>query len=475
MNDTKDIKMTSNFNKNLTNIRSILMVNKSFDLIERVVKISSKEAHLFFIDGLVKDDLQYLIRSLYLVNPNNESKISTPINLIQEVLPAVEIAEEDDVNKLITAVLCGQTAMIVDGFDKAIIMDFRTYPARGPEEPEKEKTLRGARDGFVETIVFNTALIRRRVRDPKLIFEMTSIGSVSKTDVAIGYIQDEVNEKDLKIVKDKLKELNINALTVGEQSLVEAITSKNWLNPFPKVRYTERPDVASAHILEGKIVLIVDNNPSAIMIPTCIFDFFQDANDYYFPVLTGNYLRIVRNLTVLATLLLTPLYLLLVEYWWILPDELLFLLPKEPNSIPLVLQFLILEYAVDGLKLASLNTPSSLGSSLSIIGGLILGEYTVKTGWLIPETILYMAIVALSGFAQPSIELNYAVKFQRIILLILTGVFGIWGFLFGIVINIIILASTKTFTNTSYLYPLIPFNKDALKHLLFRTKIKNKQ
>lgn len=471
----KNIKITNNFNENLTNIRTILMVNKSFDIIERVVKIYDKEAHLFFIDGLVKDDLQYLIRSLYFVNSNDKNKIDTPTNLIQKVLPAIEIGEEDDVNNLISAVLCGQTAMIVDGFNKAIIMDFRTYPARGPQEPDKEKALRGARDGFVETIVFNTALIRRRIRDPKLIFEMTSIGSVSKTDVAIGYIKDEVDEKALDLIKEELKKINLKALTVGEQSLIEGMTSKSWLNPFPKVRYTERPDVASAHILEGKIVLLVDNNPSAIMIPTCIFDFLQDVNDYYFPVLTGNYLRIIRNLTVLATLLLTPLYLLIVEYSWILPNKLLFLLPKEPNSIPLALQFLILEFAVDGLKLASLNTPSSLGSSLSIIGGLILGEYTVKTGWLIPETILYMAIVALSGFAQPSIELTYAVKFQRIILLILTGMFNIWGFVIGVIINILILGSTKTLTGTSYLYPLIPFNGNDLKHLLFRTKIKNKQ
>lgn len=475
MDKKENLKITENFEENIKNIKSILLVGESFDILERTVDIYDRKAYMFFIDGFVKDDFQYLIRTLNFIPGDKKDRVSSPTNLINQVIPAVEVNEEDDISTIVTAVLSGQTAMIVDGYNKAILMDFRTYPARGPEEPEKEKVLRGARDGFVETIVFNTALIRRRVRDPKLIFEMTSIGSVSKTDVAIGYIKDEVDEKSLKEVKKQLSKINVKALTVGDQSLIESLNSQSWSNPFPKVRYTERPDVAAAHILEGKIILIVDNNPSAIIIPTCIFDFIQDVDDYYFPVLTGNYLRLVRNLTILVTLFLTPLYLLAVQYAWTLPDWLWFILPKEPYSIPLALQFLLLEVAVDGLKLASLNTPSSLGSSLSIIGGLILGEYTVETGWLIPESILYMAIVALSGFAQPSIELNYAIKFQRIILLITTGLLGIWGFIIGLVISIAILATTKTFTGTSYLYPLIPFNGNALKNLLFRTKIKAKQ
>ena len=184
-------------------------------------------------------------------------------------------------------------------------------------------------------------------------------------------------------------------------------------------------------------------------------------------------MRIIRNFIFIAQIFISPCYLLLVKYQNLIPTSLKFLLPSTSYTVPLILQFLLLEIAIDGLKLASLNTPSSLGMSLSVIGALLLGEYTVNTGWLIPETILYMAIVALASFTQPSIELSYAIKFLRIMILILTGLFDIWGFIIGIILSIIIMASTKTLTGESYLYPLIPFDGAALRKLLFRSKIKS--
>ena len=327
----------------------------------------------------------------------------------------------------------------------------------------------------METIVFNTALIRRRVRDPHLIFEMMQIGSLSHTDVAIGYISNKVNKKALKKVKQLLNDLQINSLTMGDQTLVEAVHSDSWINPFPKARYTERPDVAAAQVSEGKIVILVDNSPTAIIVPTGIFDFTQDVDDYYVPVLTGNYLRFIRYAILIFNLFLTPVYVLIVKNDQYLPSSLSFLLPDDPLNVALFIQFLALEIAVDGLKIASLNTPSSLGTSLSVIGGLILGEYAVKTGWLIPHTIFYMAIVALSSFTQPSIELSYAIKFMRMLLLLGAGLFNIWGFVIALIIDIIFIARTKSFSGESYLYPLIPFNWTALRTLLFRTKVKSKQ
>ncbi|MGL4345041.1 MAG: spore germination protein, partial [Cellulosilyticaceae bacterium] len=383
--------------------------------------------------------------------------------------------EETDLDAILTAILSGQTAMLFDGASAAVILDMRTYPVRGVGEPEQEKTLRGARDGFVETIVFNTALVRRRIRDPHLVFEMTQIGKISKTDVAIGYMSDRVDKKALKKIKETLKTLNVDALTVGDQSLIEAIHSESWINPFPKVRYTERPDIAAAQVAEGKVIIIIDNTPSVMILPTSILDFMQDVDDYYMPILTGNYLRLVRNLISIANLFLTPVYVLLIQNQHWVPDWLEFILPQQNINVPLFIQFLVLEIAIDGLKIASLNTPSSLGMSLSVIGGLVLGEYAVKTGWLIPHTILYMAIVALSSFTQPSIELSYGIKFLRIILLLFTGLFNGWGFVTALVIDVIVVSSTKSFTGDPYLYPLIPFNWSALKHLIFRTKLSDKQ
>ncbi|MGL4730428.1 MAG: spore germination protein [Clostridium sp.] len=470
------MKITSNFNENIKNITSVLKVKESFDIIERVLDVHNKKIHLYFIDGFVKDEsLEFLIRSLFFMTNDIFYELKSPKALIEKAVSTIEVGEEDDINKLATSVLSGQTAMIVEGFSKAILLDLRTYPARGPQEPEKEQVLRGSRDGFVETIVFNTALVRRRIRDSRLIFKMYSIGKITKTDVAIGYIDGVVDKKALDIITKQLESIEVDALTVGDQTLVECITKKHWKSPFPRIRYTERPDVVSAHVMEGKIVLFVDNSPSAMILPTAFFDFTQDIDDFYFPILTGNYLRIVRNFILFFTVFITPLYIALVRHPGLLPESLKFLLPQDEFAVPLVLQFILLEVSIDGLKLASLNTPSSLGMSLSVIGALILGEYAVNSGWFISEAILYMAIVSLASFTQPSIEMGFAIKFLRLIILVLTGLFDFWGFGIGVVLSILIVASTKTLTGEPYLYPLIPLKWSALKNLLFRTSVQSKQ
>ncbi len=274
----------------------------------------------------------------------------------------------------------------------------------------------------------------------------------------------------VKEIIGKISGIKIDTLTVGDQSLVEALDKKHWLNPFPKIRYTERPDVVAAHLTEGSFVILVDNSPTAIILPTGFFDFLQDADDFYFPVITGTYLRMVRNITMLVSVFVTPIYLLVDRWIVAFPDQWGFLMPQESYPIPLFWQFIILEIAIDGLKLASLNTPSSLGMSLSVIGALLLGELSITAGWFIPQTILLMAVIALAAFSQPSMELSYAFKFIRVLLLIGVALLGLWGFLGALVIAIVVMATTKTLTKTSYLYPLLPFNGKKLMRLMFRTK-----
>ncbi|MDD4584133.1 MAG: spore germination protein, partial [Eubacteriales bacterium] len=303
----------------------------------------------------------------------------------------------------------------------------------------------------------------------RLVFAMHTVGDVSKTDVCIGYIKELVNEEVLEDLTQKIQAIKTDTLTVGDQSLVEALDKPRWLNPLPKIRYTERPDVVAAHLSEGKFVILVDNSPTAIILPTGLFDFLQAADDFYFPVITGSYLRMIRNITMLVATFLTPVYLMVERGILFFPESWGFLLPQESFPIPLFWQFIILEIAVDGLKLASLNTPSSLGMSLSVIGALLLGELSITAGWFVPQTILLMAVVALAAFSQPSIELSYANKFMRVTLLIGAALLGIWGFLIAFVLIIILLATTKTITKTSYLYPLIPFDGRKLMRLFFRT------
>ncbi|MEG2001321.1 MAG: spore germination protein, partial [Evtepia sp.] len=369
------------------------------------------------------------------------------------------------------SILSGTLCLLIEGFATAFLIDARTYPARGITEPEDSRVLRGSRDGFVETLIFNTALIRRRMRDPGLTMELVQIGKKSKTDVVLCYLAPLADPKTLQEIRTRVAKIDVNTLTLSQESLAECIAKTQWYNPFPNIRYTERPDVASANIAEGKIIVLVDNSPAVMIIPTTFFDFVQDINDFYFPPLIGTYLRLVRTVVFFITLFLTPVWLLLMQNPDWLPQSLIFLRIEDAYHVPLLVQLLIFEFVIDGLKLASLNTPSALSNSFSVVGALILGEFAVRSGWFVPDTVLYMAFVAIANFAQPSFELGYAFKLSRIVLLCGTAAFQAWGLLGATILIFVVLGTTRTVSGKSYLYPLIPWNGRALKNLLIRRRI----
>lgn len=468
------------------NLKNALPIGESFDVLERHTKIGDRNAVMFFVDGLVNGEVMPIVMSYLLqVSPENTKKVKDAKEFMKVNLPFLDALTESAISMIIKHIFSGLVALAVEGLDEVIIIDIRSYPNRGVEEPSKEKSLRGAKDGFVETFMTNIALIRRRIRDPKLIFKAHVIGESTKTDVCLVYLKGKADSSLVTEISKKLTGISVDALSVGDQSIVEHLVKEDqnhksflgWLNPFPKVRYTQRPDVASAHISEGKIAIIIDTSPTVILLPTGIFDFLQDVDDYYFPALTGNYFRALRILNFIGILLLTPIFLLLAEQYIPVHSAIKFFIPTEDFAIPIFWQFILLELAVDGLKLASLNTPDALGMSLSVIGALILGELSISSGWFIPQTILCMAVVSLASFTQPSIELGYGIKFMRVLILVGIGIGGIFSSLYailggviGLTISLIGVATTKTIVGTSYLYPLIPFNANAMKHLVFRTK-----
>lgn len=470
------MNLSTKLSDNRQKITKILPVEQSFDIIERKLNIGGKSALLYFVDGFVKDEIMEKILAFLLkLTPDNMKNAANSDAFIQNYVTYIETITESDLDNICTQILSGPCVLLIDGYDEAIIIDTRTYPARDTEEPEKERVMRGSRDGFVETVVMNTALIRRRIRDPKFVAEMITVGERSKTDVAICYIKDIANPKEVTEIKKKIASIKVKSLTMNQESLTECLIRQRWYNPFPKVRYTERPDVAAASILDGSIIVLVDNDPSAMLLPTSLLDFIQEPDDYYYPPVVGGYMRFVRNLVFISTLIVTPLWILILQNLNHLPPSLQFLGLSEANSIPVIIQLLILEIAVDVLRLASVNTPNMLGNSLSIIGALLLGDFAIKSGWFVPDTILYMAYIAIAGFAQPSIELNYAVKFMRILLLLITYFTGIWGFFAGIILVCIIIATNKTVTNKGYLYPLLPFNWKSLKEHILRERLKSEQ
>ncbi len=469
------MKISKNIEENKKLMHDTLSFDKCFDLIEREVTIGGVKTYMYFIDGFVKDAvIAKLIAFLFSITPEKMQKVKNAKEFVSNFITYVEVDTNDDMDSIMQMYLSGATVLFVDGFSEAIIIDARTYPARSTEEPEKEKVLRGSRDGFVETVVFNTALLRRRIRDPKFTAEIVNVGNRSKTDIVITYIEDIVDKKMLENIKARLKNIDVRSLTMNQESLAECLIRRKWYNPFPKVRYTERPDIAAACVLEGSIAILVDNDPSALLLPSSIFDFIQEADDFYYPPLVGGYMRVMRNIVFFSTLILTPLWLLLIQNLDSLPPWLQFIRIAEPNEVSPIIQLLILEVAVDVLRFASVNTPNMMGNSLSIIGALILGDFAIQSGWFVPDTILYMSIVAIASFSQANIELNYAFKFMRIMILILTYFLDIWGFVLGLVVAIVLITTNKTVSGKGYLYPVIPFNLHDFKYKFLRLKIRAK-
>lgn len=443
-------KVGASFEENTSYMDRVLPVKESFDIIRRDMIIGGRDAAFYFIDGFTKDEAMLKIMDS-LFGVKEEEMPDDATEFARQFVPYVEVDVIQEFDEVLRNVLSGVTCLFISGYEVCIAIDCRTYPARNVGEPEKDKSLRGSRDGFVETIVFNTALMRRRIRDPHLVMEMTEAGQSSRTDVAICYMKDRVDEELLQNVKSRINSLQVDDLRMNQQSLAEAIFKRKWFNPFPKFKFTERPDTAAACLLEGKMVILVDNSPSAMILPTSIFDIVEEANDYYFPKITGLYLKCSRAVIAFAAVFLTPLFLLFMQNLDWLPDVFTFVAVKDVVNIPLIYQLLILEVAIDGLHLAALNTPSMLSTPLSVIAGLVMGEFSVSSGWFNSEVMLYMAFVAVANYTQPNFEFAYALKFMRIMLLLLTAWFNGIGFLAGCILVVCFLAFNKTLSGRNYL------------------------
>ncbi|MCC8138098.1 MAG: spore germination protein [Clostridiales bacterium] len=435
--------------QNVAGMKQVLPVDESFDLIQRDIRIGGREASFYFVDGMLNDEaLLKILDSILKITPD---EMPEDADQLIKKFPYSEVETIEEFDQAVRMVLSGMTVMFVDGYCKAIQIDCRTYPVRSVEEPDMDKSLRGSKDGFVETVVFDTALIRRRIRDPNLIMEIVEVGTSSRSDVVLCYMKNLIDPKLLETVRERIQAIDTPDLCMNQQSLAEALIGTRWYNPFPKFKFTERPDTAAACIMEGKLTILVDNAPSAMILPTSIFDMIEEANDYYFPAWTSLYLKISRVLILIVTVFLTPVYLLLMQNPQWVPPLFDFVLIRDTINIPLIWQLLILELAIDGLRLAALNTPNMLSTPLSIFAGLVLGEFAVTSGWFNTEVMLYMAFVAVANYTQPNFELGYAVKFMRMMILILTAVFGVYGFIAGCIILLLLLCTNKTLSGRNYL------------------------
>ena len=464
-------RLSEHHEENVRALDELLGVGRCFDMISRDLCVGGKRARLWVVDGYGDDAVIERMLSFWLALETVDDA-PTMQTFIERYVTFGEVNTERDLKTAVTNVFLGKMLLLIEGYDACALIDAKQFPARGVEEPSAGKVLRGAHDGFIETLVVNAALLRRRIRDPQLTLEGHKVSDRSRADIVLCYLENKVDHRLLDELRQKLGQIDVCSISMSQESIAEAMMGKGqWWNPFPKVRYTERPDAATACVMEGDILVLVDNSPAAMILPTHFFDFVQEANDFYFPPLVGTYLRVLRVVVFLLTMFITPVWYLLVKDPSRTQAGLQFLAIDSDYSVPILAQLLLAEFIVDLLKLASLNTPDVFSNSFSMLGALVLGDFAVQAHWLVPEVLAYMAFVAISNFAQPSYELGYAFKLLRLMLLLFVGALDWVGLALGCIAIAAILASTKPIVGKGYLYPLCPFDRKALRALIIRKPI----
>ncbi|THF78472.1 spore germination protein [Cohnella fermenti] len=443
-------------------------LDTSFDVQVRQMTFGHKRTGILFLSPFAKDTaLTEILKRLSQLDPESFRHGSSALKTFFEFyLPAIQVTVTRSMSKLIEEVMIGNTAFYVDGESAALIIDAKQYPARTPDEPVLEKVVRGSKDGFTETLLTNVALIRRRLRDPHLRFEILKVGTRTQTDVAIGYVEDIADAKLVEALRDKIQAVNIDGIPLGDKQLEEMTVKTDW-NPFPLVRYSERPDVVASHLMNGSVTVVVDTSPSVILLPTTFFDLVQHAEENRQNAFIGTYLRWVRFFGILSSIFLLPLWFLFAENPELRPHWLWFLGADKTGDLPLILQFLMVEIGVDLMRLAAVHTPSPLVTAMSLVSAILVGDIAVKTGLFINEVILYMAVAAIGMFATPSYELGLANRIVRLVLLLAAFAFQAPGLVVAATVIFIWLALTRSF-NSPYLWPLIPFNAGAMLAILLR-------
>ncbi|MCK8816582.1 spore germination protein [Natroniella sulfidigena] len=455
--------------KNIKVIEDRFDGDKTFDFTIREFKIGNKDAALAFVQGFNKDEVVNQILAYLMYAEQEDLSVDAVKKIIETRLPVAEADVVETVDDVTLEALSGPQVLLIDGEDKAIVIDARTWEARGPEEPELEKATRGSEDGFVETMMFNIQLIRRRIRDVDLRVEALQAGKKANSDIAVVYMKDYADLDLVEEIKERIDEIDVDGLPLADRTIEDYLT-KDTLSPLPKVRYTNRPDIASAHIMEGKVCVVVDNSPTVLILPATFFDHTQNLEEYRQSPVPGTYFNLLRLIAVFIGLILPPLWLLIAYGPAWVPEALEFIGPKDPGTVPLGWQFVIATVGIDLIRIASIQTPTALATSLSLIAALILGEFSVETGLFDPETILYLAIGAISNFALPGYELSLTLSLMRFGLILLVVFLRLPGLIAGLILSFLLFALSKSF-GTPYLWPLIPFDWSALKTYLFRQSV----
>ncbi|MCL2874302.1 MAG: spore germination protein [Defluviitaleaceae bacterium] len=406
-----------------------------------------------FIDDNV---MKRLITSIRLTPPTmNEFNDDIFEGLKDGGISASDMKEEVNLEAAINSILSGDTALFIDGSDKAIIIASRGFPSRGVPSSESEVVIRGARDAFSEVFRINTTLIRRRINDTRLKLEQSQVGKRTKTAVGLMYMDDLVRPNILEETQKRIKNINIDA--VLDSGYIEQLIEKSWASPFPQAQATERPDKVASAILEGRIAIVVDNTPFVLIVPATLDTFFQSPDDYYQRFELASLLRILRFLAGFLALTASGLYIATAVFHpSMLPTSLMLKMASARMNVPfpVVVEILIMEAAFELLKEAGIRLPAPIGSTIGIVGGLIVGQAAVEAGIVSPIAVIVVAFGGICSFVLPSISLVNAFRMLKFVLIFLSAAFGFVGFWIGIILTSIHLASLKSF-GIPYMFPFV--------------------
>lgn len=447
----------------------LLGIGTSFDVGRRTLVILEQEVDLYYVNGLTDDtSVVEIMKKLVEINDFESEKKKLP-EIIRNRLMNHQLEEFETYQETMTPLLSGLLVILIEGQPYSFVVDVRNYPGRGPKEPDTEKVVRGSRDGYTENIIENAGLTRRRVRDERLRFEIMQVGERSKMDISIAYLKDIADPGLIQVIKDEIGNIKVDGIAMSDKS-VEEFLMKQSLNPFPLVRYTERPDVASAHLFEGHVLVFVDTSPSVMITPTTYFHHVQHAEEYRQVPTVGTFIRWIRFFGIILSIFLLPLWVLFASQPDYLPQELSFIGPKEEGNLPIIAQVILADVGLEFLRIAAIHTPTALSTAMGLIAAVLIGEIAIEVGLFCPEIILYVAISAIGSYATPSHELAVANKFARILLVIGVAIWGAAGFMIGMTLYVLYLVRTISL-NTPYFWPLIPFNGRALWHVIFRVTV----
>lgn len=455
-------------------------LGESNDIVFREFYVSDErktEVSIIYTDGLVNQTiiqeviLKSLMQDFKTANVNNIPTLINPKIIKDNVLPEGEITEIKKFEDLFNYLLSGDTILLINGYNEGLSINSKGWKERGVEEPTAQTVIRGPKDGFCETLKTNKALLRRRIKDPNLWFETKKIGRRTKTDVTIAYLNGVTNDKILKEVHRRIDKIDIDGI-IESGNLEELIQDEN-LTFFPTVHNTERPDVTTNAILQGKVAILVDGTPFVLIVPALFYQFFHTTEDYYHRADISTVIRILRFSCFFISMLTPSIYIAVTTFHQeMIPSDLLVSIAAQREGVPFpaFVEALLMEFTFEILREAGIRMPRAAGGAISIVGALVLGEAAVQAGIVSPIMIIVVSLTAISSFVFPTYGLSSATRILRFIFMGLSAAFGFFGVILGLIALTLHLCSLRSF-GIPYMSPMAPFNLKAQKDLILRTPL----